>query len=140
MEHCHHPIGIKNSSINSSITNSRCSSYEPQIRNQFHSQPSPTPQIRFSKITNINSCNRKSTMWSLFRVGLVITPEIALQDLKIRRKKNSNISQNNNSSNDNRMRSIQRKRAFLGSCKCSVETVPSKVVNINRGNTNRKKA
>ncbi|XP_015069450.1 uncharacterized protein LOC107014099 [Solanum pennellii] len=139
MKHGDHSIGITNSSINSSITKSLCSSSnEPQIRNPFHSQPSPTPQIRFSKITNINSWNRKSTMWSLFRVGLVTIPEIALQDLKIRRNKNSNNSKNNNI--DNRMRSLQRKKAFLGSCKCSVEIVPSKVVTINKGNTNCKRA
>lgn len=131
MKHGDHSIGITNSSINSSITKFLCSSSnEPQIRNPFHSQPSPTPQIRFSKITNINSWNRKSTLWSLFRVGLVTIPEIALQDLKIRRNKNSNNSKNNNI--DNRMRSLQRKKAFLGSCKCSVEIVPSKVVTINK--------
>ncbi|MCD7469776.1 hypothetical protein HAX54_009021 [Datura stramonium] len=137
MEHCHQSVGITNSSINSSIT---CSSYKPQILSQFHSQPSPTPQARlFSKFThrNINSSNRKSTTWSLFRVGLVTTPEIALQDLKIRCNKNFDTAQNN-SSNDKRLRSLQRKRAFLGSCKCSVETVQSKVVTINRGSTNCK--
>lgn len=121
MEHCDHSIGL----INSSITNSPLSSNEHRIRNRFHSQPSPTPQIRFSKNThrNINSYNRKSTMWSLFRVGLVTTPEVALQDLKIRRNKHSNTSQNNSRNN-----SHQRKRTFLGSCKCSVETVPSNMV------------
>lgn len=118
MEHCDHSIGL----INSSITNSPLSSKEAQIRNRFHSQPSPTPQIRFSKNThrNINSYNRKSTMWSLFRVGLVKSPEVALQDLKIRRNKHCQNNSRNNSH--------QRKRIFLGSCKCSVETVPSNMV------------
>ncbi|XP_059290332.1 uncharacterized protein LOC132043892 [Lycium ferocissimum] len=134
-----------------------CSSYKPWIRNQFHSQPSPTAQVRFSKIThrNINSYNRKSTIWSLFRVGLVTTPEIALQDLKIRCNKNFDVSRNStssnssSSSNDDKMRIklskkkkqriFERKRVFLGSCKSSVnavELVPSKVVTINRGSTN----
>ncbi|XP_016438932.1 uncharacterized protein LOC107764861 [Nicotiana tabacum] len=123
------------------------------IRNQFRSQLSPTTQVQFSKIThrNINRSNPKPKMWSHFRVGLVKTPEIALEDLKIRRNKDfasqnstSSSSSNSSSSNDNRKRIIlskkkkQRKRAFPGSCKCSVnsvEIVPSKVVTINRVST-----
>ncbi|KAJ8568898.1 hypothetical protein K7X08_032595 [Anisodus acutangulus] len=135
MEHCHY-------SINSSITSSLCSWNKPRIQNQFHSQPSPTPQVRFSKIKhrNITCFNRKSKMCSLFRVGLMTTPEIALQDLKIRCNKNFDISRDSSnssssSSNDDKMRIIlskkKKKSAFLGSCKCSVnavETVQSKVV------------
>ncbi|OIT07131.1 PREDICTED: uncharacterized protein LOC109239824 [Nicotiana attenuata] len=121
------------------------------IRNQFRSQPSPTTQVQFSKIIhrNISRPNPKPKMWSHFRVGLVKTPEIALQDLKIRCNKDfisqnstSSRSSNSSSSNDNRRRIIlskkkkQRKRVFPGSCK-SVEIVPnSKVVTINRASTN----
>ncbi|KAL3525626.1 hypothetical protein ACH5RR_013998 [Cinchona calisaya] len=61
-----------------------------KIRNHFQdSQPSPKPQIRSSNIKNginCNNSNRKSTLWSIFRVGLVATPEIAIQDLKFRTK------------------------------------------------------
>lgn len=137
-----------------SLTNSyffRTESNVPRIQNQFHSQRRPTTQVQFSKIThrNISRSNPKPKIWSHFRVGLVKTPEIALQDLKIRCNKdflsqNSTSSSSSSSSNDNRRRIIlskkkkQRKRAFLGSCKCSVnsvEIVPSKVVTINRVST-----
>lgn len=140
------------SSRSSSIRSQRSSSsgsssnfntkYKPKIRNQFHSHPSPTPQVRFSKVnfkSNANNSTRKSALWSLFRVGLVTPPEIALQDLKNRGNRDISGSRNSTSSsssgsfsnNDNRMRILlskkKKQRFSLGSCKCSanaVETVP----------------
>ncbi|KAK4712119.1 hypothetical protein R3W88_006632 [Solanum pinnatisectum] len=146
---CHH---TNSSSRSSSIRSQRSSSsgsssnfntkYRPKIRNQFHSHPSPTPQVRFSKVnfqSNANNSTRKSALWSLFRVGLVTTPEIALQDLKNRGNRDISGSRNSTSSsssgsfnnNDNKMRIMVSKktkqRFSLGSCKCSAnveETVP----------------
>ncbi|XP_015063995.1 probable membrane-associated kinase regulator 1 [Solanum pennellii] len=146
---CH---DTNSSSRSSSIRSQRSSSsgsssnfntkYQPKIRNQFHSHPSPTPQVRFSKVnfpSNVNNSTRKSALWSLFRVGLVTPPEIALQDLKNRGNRDISGSRNSTSSsssgsfsnNDNKMRIIVSKktkqRFSLGSCKCSanvVETVP----------------
>lgn len=159
-EHCHDTNSSSRSSSirsqrssssgsSSNISTPICSKYKPRIRNQFHSHPSPTPQVRFSKVvqSNVNNSSRKSTLWSLFRVGLVTTPEIALQDLKSRSNKDYSGSRNSTSSSssgmsnyDNKMRSIilskkKKQRFFLGSCKCSanaVETVPSNVVIMNR--------
>ncbi|KAL3378349.1 hypothetical protein AABB24_004322 [Solanum stoloniferum] len=146
---CH---DTNSSSRSSSIRSQRSSSsgsssnfntkYQPKIRNQFHSHPSPTPQVRFSKVnsqSNANNSTRKSALWSLFRVGLVTPPEIALQDLKNRGNRDITGSRNSTSSsssgsfsnNDNKMRIIVSKktkqRFSLGSCKCSAnvaETVP----------------
>ncbi|KAK6798348.1 hypothetical protein RDI58_006050 [Solanum bulbocastanum] len=140
------------SSRSSSIRSQRSSSsgsssnfntkYQPKIRNQFHSHPSPTPQVRFSKVnfqSNANNSTRKSALWSLFRVGLVTPPEIALQDLKNRGNRDISGSRNSTSSsssgsfnnNDNKMRIMiskkTKQRFSLGSCKCSAnveDTVP----------------
>ncbi|KDO79001.1 hypothetical protein CISIN_1g039553mg [Citrus sinensis] len=92
------------SSSNSFITNTTRNS-RPKIRNQFHSFPSPNPQIRVSNarllgIGNGSSSSsrirsQKSTVWDFFRLGLVRAPEIELQDLKVR---NNTISSANRSS------------------------------------------
>ncbi|KAL3346380.1 hypothetical protein AABB24_025029 [Solanum stoloniferum] len=146
---CH---DTNSSSRSSSIRSQRSSSsgsssnfntkFQPKIRNQFHSHPSPTPQVRFSKVnfqSNANNSTRKSALWSLFRVGLVTPPEIALQDLKNRGNRDISGSRNSTSSsssgsfnnNDNKMRIMVSKktkqRFSLGSCKCSAnveDTVP----------------
>lgn len=160
-EHCHDTNSSSRSSSirsqrssssgsSSNISTPICSKYKPRIRNQFHSHPSPTPQVRFSKVvqSNVNNSSRKSTLWSLFRVGLVTTPEIALQDLKSRSNKDYSGSRNSTSSSssgmsnyDIKMRSIilskkKKQSFFLGSCKCSANavesTVPSNVVIMNR--------
>ncbi|KAK4346641.1 hypothetical protein RND71_032980 [Anisodus tanguticus] len=143
------------SSGSSSNFSTTCSKYKPKVRNQFHSHPSPTPQVRFSKVntiqSNVNNSTRKSALWSLFRVGLVTTPEISLQDLKNRgnrdnsgsRNSTSSSSSNSLSNDDNRMKiilSMKKKQRFsLGSCKCSanaVETVlPSSVLIMNSNRT-----
>lgn len=92
------------SSSNSFITNTTRNS-RPIVRNQFHSFPSPKPQIRVSNarllgIGNVSSSSssirsQKSTVWDFFRLGLVRAPEIELQDLKVR---NNIISSANRSS------------------------------------------
>ncbi|KAK3032900.1 hypothetical protein RJ639_034948 [Escallonia herrerae] len=65
------------SSGSSTTTTNKGTRYKPRQRNQFHSHPSPTPQLRYSRIPqgNVGPGSRKSTVWSLFKVGLVRTPE-----------------------------------------------------------------
>ncbi|KAA8531602.1 hypothetical protein F0562_006311 [Nyssa sinensis] len=167
MDHCYSggftSVSSRSSSIRSYHSSSSGSStaaaattktkYKPRVRNQFHSHPSPTPQIRVSsniRHGNVSHRCQKSTIWSFFRVGLVRTPEIELQDLKdkVRGNYNNNPksfgSRNSTTSSDSNYRngnsSIEKKKkqsffdkngALFGSCKCSVnaiETVPSRIV------------
>ncbi|KAL5819750.1 hypothetical protein ACOSQ4_023592 [Xanthoceras sorbifolium] len=90
-----------------------------KTRNNFHSCPSPNPQIRvssfrLSNVSNSSSRTQKSTIWDFFRIGLVRAPEIELQDLKVRnninggnrsatvsRNSSSGSSSNNGCSNIN---------------------------------------
>uniref|UniRef100_A0A5B6YKY6 Uncharacterized protein n=1 Tax=Davidia involucrata TaxID=16924 RepID=A0A5B6YKY6_DAVIN len=152
MDHCHSGgftgVSSRSSSIRSYHSSSSGSSttktkqyYKPiRVRNQFdqfHSHPSPTPQIRVSSIRhhgNVSHRCHKSTIWSFFRVGLVRTPEIELQDLKVRG--------NNNSTAKNFGCYIEKKKkqqsffdknsVLFGGCKCSVNAVetvvPSRIV------------
>ncbi|GAA0149621.1 hypothetical protein LIER_43066 [Lithospermum erythrorhizon] len=68
--------------------------HKPRVPNNFNSHSSPKPNMKNSRIKNQNmsNCSKKSTMWSLFRLGLVTTPEIALNDQKHRSKNSANKS------------------------------------------------
>ncbi|KAJ0097673.1 hypothetical protein Patl1_28571 [Pistacia atlantica] len=101
----------------SSTTTTITKNSKPRIiRNQFHTYPSPKPQIRVSasQLRRNTSGNRgqKSTVWDFFRLGLVRTPEIELQDLKVRNNNIANkscVSRNSSSgssSNSNSSSSI----------------------------------
>ncbi|XP_044496091.1 uncharacterized protein LOC123218641 [Mangifera indica] len=119
------------------------------IRNQFHTYPSPKPQIRVStsQLRRNTSGNRtqKSTVWKFFRVGLVRTPDIELQDVKVRHK--SCVSRNSSSGSSSssiknyskqdlkimgkkhkkKQNLLDKKMGLFSGCKCSitaVETVP----------------
>ncbi|KAL2906382.1 Protein-associating with the carboxyl-terminal domain of ezrin [Bienertia sinuspersici] len=63
-----------------------------KVQNQFHSYPSPKPQILGSN-TRVATCTtpvgKKSKMWEVLKMGLVRTPEIELQDLKQRHRSNN---------------------------------------------------
>lgn len=116
-----------------------------KIRNQFHSHPSPTPQIRFStsRHRNTNPTHHWSQKLRFFHMGgSVPTPEIKFADLKIRH--NNNIinaginfgSRNSNSStgtsnsgarSDAKMKSKKKYWAFFNECKCTVDTVDQTV-------------
>ncbi|KAI3451956.1 hypothetical protein Pfo_008621 [Paulownia fortunei] len=154
-------ISSRSSSISSHQSSSSGSStvtmgpkYKPKLppRNQFHSHPSPSPKIRFPSnrqgmiSTNHRNCSKKSSVWNIFRLGLVTTPpEIAFQDLKTRcpinntngknfgsRNSTSSNSSSISSSNSNKKK---KPRALLGGCKCSVDavdTIASRVVIIKR--------
>ncbi|KAL2528368.1 hypothetical protein Fot_20969 [Forsythia ovata] len=151
-------VSSRSSSIRSHQSSSSGSSSSirsnniPRVPNQFHSHPSPTPQVRLSSIkqANVRNSNRKSSLWSIFHVGLVTPPEIALQDLKIRRensKNNNNFgSRNSTSSNSTsdisngsnkkkKPRLFDKNGVLFGGCKCSanaVDTVSPRVVFIKR--------
>lgn len=139
-----------NSSISSTST---ATTHRSRVRNHFHAHPSPKPQIKIfnTRQGNIGSRGRKSTMWDLFRPGLVRTPEIELQDLKVRStnkgfdSRNSSRSSSFNSTANNTAKSNHgfnaekrrshrfsiKKREFLSGCKCSisaVDPVPSRIV------------
>ncbi|KAL2504767.1 hypothetical protein Adt_20388 [Abeliophyllum distichum] len=140
------------SGSSSSIRSNNISNNIPRVPNQFHSHPSPTPQVRLSsmKQANVRNSNRKSSLWSIFHVGLVTPPEIALQDLKIRRensKNNNNFGSRNSTSsnstsdisngsnNKKKPRLFDKNGVLFGGCKCSanaVDTVSPRVVFIKR--------
>lgn len=162
MDHCYSigftSLSSRSSSINSHHSSSSGSSGNlgttpgskpkprPKIRNQFqYSHPSPKPQIHSSNIKNginNNSNRNSSTIWSIFRVGLVTTPEIAMQDLKFRTKvkrfgsRNSASSISSSLSSSSNCRIIraekeqkQQKKFFdkngvlFSGCKCSSNAV-----------------
>uniref|UniRef100_A0A2P2MZU8 Uncharacterized protein MANES_13G114000 n=1 Tax=Rhizophora mucronata TaxID=61149 RepID=A0A2P2MZU8_RHIMU len=104
---------------------------KPRISNQFFTQPSPKPQIRpsIASLGGNPACNgtRKSSTWDILKRGLVRTPEIKLQDLKVR----SSVSQNSSSSSNLRSQNFsqishrkdlerrRKQRALINGCSCS---------------------
>ncbi|PIN18390.1 hypothetical protein CDL12_08947 [Handroanthus impetiginosus] len=159
MDHYHSGgfISSRSSSISSHQSSSSSGStaaaaprpkYKPKL-NQFHSHPSPSPRIRFptSRKTNHRNYTKKSSIWDVFRLGLVTAPpEISFQDLKTRcpstnSTNSKNFGSRNSTSSNSSSISIttsnktKKQRGFLGGCKCSanaVDTVPSRVVIIKR--------
>ncbi|KAJ7944492.1 Membrane-associated kinase regulator protein [Quillaja saponaria] len=136
-------------SSTSTSTNFATRISKPRIGNQFHTYPSPQPQIRVPNIRKVNAGNhsrKSSSAWDFFRIGVVPTPEIGLQDLRIRSSSNRNsVSLNscssssnsgrfkaNNTTNKHSLKQFLGKSStgFLKGCKCSIETVPSNVVPI----------
>ncbi|GJY54540.1 hypothetical protein Tco_0446204 [Tanacetum coccineum] len=115
--------------------------YKPRVRNQFHSHPSPSPQIRTQSFRALSHSNPKNaSLWSFLQVGLVKPQEIGLSDLKNRSKRfgshNSNSSSNssgtdqiNQMQNQNKVeksrKNMKKKQRlfFVGGCKCSVDSV-----------------
>ncbi|KAJ6733201.1 hypothetical protein OIU74_005043 [Salix koriyanagi] len=88
------------SSSSTSTAIARTRMIKPIIQNQFLAHPSPKPQIRLSIASLGNAASskpRNSSIWDLFRLGLVRTPEIELQDLKAR----NSVSRNSSSSSSN---------------------------------------
>ncbi|KAK7309172.1 hypothetical protein RJT34_05696 [Clitoria ternatea] len=131
-----------------------------RIHNQFHTRPSPQPQLKVTIPTQVtqtisfgNQGRRKSSSaWEFFRLGVVPTPEIGLQDLKVRgtnsvyknytcRNSSGNINSNvrsvkmgNHSEKSDVLKQILGKGGGLWSgCRC-VETVESGIVII-KGDT-----
>ncbi|CAI8609342.1 unnamed protein product [Vicia faba] len=118
-----------------------------KVRNQFHTHPSPKPQLKSSTCPRKSTTqSRKSSVWEIFRLGVVPTPEIGLQDLKVRSSNhrnsvscNSSSSSNSNSTksvkmskkkNDNGGKSnhalkhlVGKRGGLLSGCDCSFETV-----------------
>lgn len=117
----------------------------------LHSHPTPKPHMGTHPRRNAAKPSRKSSGWGLFRLGLVRTPEIELEDLKSRKR--NNISKNESLSSsitsgrrspgsDSVKKVIEKKESkqeqglhrFFGgglSCKCSadaVDTVSSRIV------------
>lgn len=151
------------SSNSSSSTTIRRTNYKPKFQNAFLTCPSPKPQIKLSTTHQgtVGIRIRNSSTWDYLRVGLLPTPEIGLQDLKVRRNSSVNKSSvSRNSSQGSSSNSViaknsakistgcrgekQRTPGFLekgiggllNGCKCLDETVSSKAVIIKSSNAN----
>ncbi|KAL4582186.1 hypothetical protein LXL04_006728 [Taraxacum kok-saghyz] len=124
-----------------------------RIRNQFHSHPSPSPQIRTQSFRTLSHSHQKtSSLWSFLQVGLLKPQEIGLSDLKNRSKRfgshNSSSSSNsssmnstidqypNQNQNQNQKRILKKnlkkkQRLFFSGCKCSADSIESTVKETN---------
>lgn len=154
----------------SSVTNNSLTitsaARNPQLRvpNLFHSHPSPKPQIKASPMTfrqaSTGGNRQKSSFgWDFFRLGVVKTPGMELEDLKHRSstRRNSSVSRSNSEkafvpaplSNERSVKVMMRRpresvlierksRGILGGvgCKCSVESTvapaPKAMVGVRR--------
>ena len=102
-------VRSQNSSISSTSSSTTTTTTprvsKPKIRNQFHTIPSPKPQLRQSSSVPrqaISQGRKSSSAWEFFRLGVVPAPEIGLQDLKVRNSANRNcVSRNSSSSSNN---------------------------------------
>ncbi|XP_025014163.1 uncharacterized protein LOC8285641 [Ricinus communis] len=151
---------LSSTSTNSSSVNTTSSRIsKPRFQNQFHAHPSPKPQIRLSNNSLGNAATNKSrkssTVWDIFRLGLVRAPEIELQDLKTRTSVSRNSSSSSSNSNSNikvsgnssssegkkmeKQNQKQRKQSFsekrssgslLSGCSCTVSAVKPVPLNI----------
>ncbi|KAI4327384.1 hypothetical protein L6164_019853 [Bauhinia variegata] len=88
------------STCSTTLPTTRISKY--RVRNQFHTNPSPKPHLRVSvpRQSNFGNQGRKSSAWDYFRLGVVPTPEIGLQELKARNTNSANkncVSRNSSS-------------------------------------------
>ncbi|KAL2333465.1 hypothetical protein Fmac_014678 [Flemingia macrophylla] len=127
------------SGLRSQNPSSTSSTTKPRISNQFHTHPSPKPQLRAPTRTPSTGLGRKSTSaWGVFRLGVVPAPEIGLQDIKLRNNRNC-VSRNSSSSSssNNSVKSVTtgnrvlkqfvgKGGGLLSGCDCSFETVMMK--------------
>lgn len=117
------------SSTSSAIASTRM--IKPIIQNQFLTHPSPKPQIRLSSASLGNAASskpRNSSVWDFFRLGLVRTPEIEFQDLKVRNYVSRNSSSSSSNSSINKCSKIN---VSNGNSKSS-----RKIKNVGRHNSN----
>ncbi|KAE8718518.1 putative Gibberellin-regulated family protein [Hibiscus syriacus] len=127
---CHHIIH-NTSSWSESMHHGSLSKFTSDIHCKYNKEPSPKTHIRSPRTRSVNVGIRNSTssMWGIFRSGLVRAPEIELQDSKVRRR-NSVSCRNSKLVNSNNGGVVSKKRIMgvYSGCKCSVnvvETVPS---------------
>ncbi|KAI3813387.1 hypothetical protein L1987_18109 [Smallanthus sonchifolius] len=118
------PVSVassRSSSTRSSASGSEFNGYKlPGNRNQFHSHPSPTPQIRTRSLRH--SYPTSSSKWSLLQLGPLKLQEIGLADLKNR----SQRSQGRGGNLRNENVKMKRILSFAG-CKCSASVIESTV-------------
>ncbi|KAJ6412960.1 hypothetical protein OIU84_005890 [Salix udensis] len=96
----HYSSSSSSSSTSPAIASTRM--IKPKVQNQFLTHPSPKPQIRLPSTSLRNAaCSRprNSSFWDFFRLGLVRTPWIELQDLKVRNSVSRNSSSGSSKSN-----------------------------------------
>lgn len=147
---------------------------KPRVRNQnqFHTHPSPKPQLRSSGPRQngfLGNPSRKSSssVWEIFRLGVVPAPEIGLQDLKVRSSSSNSASSVNNTTTKKSGKMMSDKNnknprhshhgdkrnhvlkqfvgkggGLLSGCDCSIETVqkPDTMVMIKGGTKSTNKA
>ncbi|KAK3017812.1 hypothetical protein RJ639_003669 [Escallonia herrerae] len=139
------------SGSSTTTTTTKGTRYKPRQRNQFHSHPSPTPQLRYSRIPqgNVGPGSRKSTVWSLFKVGLVRTPENSAAVRTNTNASNKSFGSRNSTSSSSSSLSngknnhkdainVEKKKkkpvrffdasALFGGCKCSAANAVDYVV------------
>ncbi|KAL6277561.1 hypothetical protein ACE6H2_021162 [Prunus campanulata] len=70
-------------------------------RNQFYTEPSPKAQIKIPNpiLEKAGSRRHNSSMWDFFRLGLVRTPDIELQDINKALRSNSSANKSSVSRN-----------------------------------------
>ncbi|XP_008440345.2 probable membrane-associated kinase regulator 1 [Cucumis melo] len=92
------------SSVTNNSLTTTSAARDPRLRvpNLFHSHPSPKPQIKASPITSRQASTggnrqKSSFTWDFFRLGVVKTPGMELEDLKHRSstRRNSSVSRSN---------------------------------------------
>jgi hypothetical protein len=140
------------SSTSSTTTPIVSISSKSKVRNQFHTHPSPKPQLKSSCPRKSITHSRKSSVWEIFRLGVVPTPEIELQDLKVRTSNKNCVSRNSSSSSSNNTNNstiydkggkmskkndvfkhfVGKRGGLLSGCDCSIETVKFDMV-MNKG-------
>ncbi|KAI3699548.1 hypothetical protein L2E82_43943 [Cichorium intybus] len=107
----------------SNTSGSEFTGSKPTIRNrnQFHSHPSPTPQIRTRSGRHSNP--KTSSKWSFLQLGVMKAQEIGLEDLKNRSQRSHGSSMKDQDQKKKKM-----KISFLGGCTCTIEnTVCSRI-------------
>ncbi|KAL7609019.1 hypothetical protein Lser_V15G12703 [Lactuca serriola] len=99
-----------------------------KIRNQFHSHPSPRPQIRTRNVHHSNP--KTSSKWSFLQLGMMKPQEIGLEDLKNRSQRSHgssrSISMNTKDQNQNNKKK-KTQLALFGGCKCSSNAIENTV-------------
>lgn len=127
--------GSHNSTSTSTVsTTSTSSTYTPKFRNQFHSHshPSPKPQIAPGpRHGNVTIRCRKSNVWSLFKVGVVRTPEMELQELKLRSISSSSSSRKSDLLEMKPHEEKKKKKAdrfIFDGCQCSADAVETVII------------
>ncbi|KAE9597675.1 hypothetical protein Lal_00041582 [Lupinus albus] len=162
----HSEIQCNSSSPSNSVTSHnsttpRISISNSETKNQFHTHPSPKPQLKKPPLSKTNGRKSSSSSHRCLRIGVIPTPDIRLEDLKIHSASATTIkpsltSTDKNCESHNSRKSVKKSKKthhhvdnnkhhgfknfvhkggglFKSGCKCSVGTVCSSIVKIKGG-------